>query len=69
MLHPVADFTASGESHPALKTKYTVVLLVLVYDRMIQKAIPNFLFGKLYKNKQMFYTKDKSYVIGKEAAL
>jgi len=36
---------------------------------MIQKAIPNFLFGKLYKNKQMFYTKDKSYVIGKEAAL
>jgi len=26
LARPVADFTASGESHPALKTNYAVVL-------------------------------------------
>ena len=29
---PVADFTASGESRPALKTKYAVVFYAIVYD-------------------------------------
>ena len=40
---PVADYTASGELHPALKTKYSVVLLS-VYDRPDEIAIGDFIF-------------------------
>ena len=39
---PVADFTASGELHPALKTKDSVVFLLVVYDIVCGFAIINF---------------------------
>ena len=38
--HPVADFTASGDLHPALKTKYSVVFRSLVYDASWKIATP-----------------------------
>lgn len=38
----VADCTASGDLHPALKTKYSVVFYGVVYVRPQKKATPNF---------------------------
>ena len=59
--YPVADFTASGELHPALKTKYSVVFLLPVYDSLVGNATPNFeyLKKKLYKKERMFYDEVK----------
>ena len=37
---PVADYTASGDLHPALKTKYSVVFRSLVYDASWKIATP-----------------------------
>ena len=36
----VADFTASGESHPALKTFYSFVPTIIIYIT-IKNATPN----------------------------
>ena len=47
-LHPVADFTASGELHPALKTKYSVVFLGSVYPPIRKNATPNLRNMKKY---------------------
>ena len=41
LLRPVADFTASGELHPALKTKYSVVFLLTVYAVCYKNATLN----------------------------
>ena len=49
---PVADFTASGDFHPALKTKYSVVFLPKLYNRLFKIATPFFQVMFLYALKQ-----------------
>ena len=52
---PVADCTASGELRPALKTKYSVLFLGIVYDSPKENATPNFDFLRLSKAEQKCY--------------
>ena len=53
--YPVADFTASGELHPALKTKYSVVSCDVLYDRPPEKATPNFSVSPLQIETNVLY--------------
>lgn len=56
---PVADYTASGDLHPAPGDKEFSCVPQTVYDSFTTKCNP--ISGKvvLYKNKQMFYTGSK----------